>query len=76
MVSILLHPPCGVATSLLHGEEKAESFIEGLQKNSPPFGKGRQGGIFGNDFSKNQIQYLSLPPAFTRSRLNAKLGFL
>jgi hypothetical protein len=42
-----------VATSLLHGEEKAESFIEGLQKNSPPFGKGRPGGISGNDFSKN-----------------------
>jgi hypothetical protein len=28
-------------------------FIEGIQKGSPPFGKGRRGGIYGNAFSKN-----------------------
>jgi hypothetical protein len=33
--------------------EKAESFIEGIQKSSPPFEKGRLGGISGNAFSKS-----------------------
>jgi hypothetical protein len=32
--------------------EKIESFIEGIEKSSPPFGKGRPGGISGNAFSK------------------------
>jgi len=29
-----------------------ESLIEGIQKSSPPFAKGRPGGISGNAFSK------------------------
>jgi hypothetical protein len=41
---IPLHPPFPKG-------EKAESFIEGIEKNSPPFGKGRLGGISENAFS-------------------------
>jgi hypothetical protein len=35
--------------------EKMESFIEGVQKSTPPFGKGRLGGISGKAFSKSYI---------------------
>jgi hypothetical protein len=41
--------------SPLHRGEKEESFIEGLLKSSPPFKKGRTGGICEPPFQKNKL---------------------
>jgi hypothetical protein len=35
--------------------EKEESFIEGIQKGSPPFGKERTGGIYEPPFQKTKL---------------------
>jgi hypothetical protein len=35
--------------------EKEESFMEGIQKSSPPFGKGRTGGIYEPPFQKIKL---------------------
>jgi hypothetical protein len=39
----------------LHGGEKAESFIEGIHKSSPPFEKGGREGFLGMPFQKAKL---------------------
>jgi len=39
----------------LHRGKKEESFIEGIQKSSPPFEKGRPGGIYEPPFQKTKL---------------------
>ena len=39
----------------LHRGEKEESFMEGIQKSSPPFEKGRAGGIYEPPFQKTKV---------------------
>jgi len=48
----------------LHRGEKAESLIECTQKSSPPFGKGRPGGIYGKDVSSGLEFILKYAAAF------------
>jgi hypothetical protein len=38
-------------------------FIEGLQKSSPPFEKGRRGGIYALSFQKTKLIRFSVIPA-------------
>jgi hypothetical protein len=42
--------------------KKEESFVEDLQKSSPPFGKGRRGGISEKALSKSNIDDLVKSP--------------
>jgi hypothetical protein len=50
---------------------KAESFVESLKKSSPPFGKGRPGGIYVMAFSKNHIDtFLLIPIKERKQRAN------
>jgi hypothetical protein len=52
---IPLPPPCGVGLPPLHRGEKAEYFIEGIQKSSPPFEKGGREGFWGMPFQKAKL---------------------
>jgi hypothetical protein len=54
--------------------EKEESFMEGLQKSSPPFEKGRTGGIYEPLFQKTKlIRNLHFAMKFSVPFQNAKL---
>jgi hypothetical protein len=39
--------------------EKEESFMEGIQKSSPPFEKGKTGGIYEPPFQKTKLILIS-----------------